>query len=109
MSKRVKSKEFISDDSDSDVEQSKKKNKKEKTAKKEDNASHGDDDASSWDLGKKKKVSISEFKGQTYINIREYYEADGELKPGRKGIALNLSQWDELTKVVDKINKKIKK
>ena len=46
------------------------------------------------DLGGKKRASASEFKGQRYINIREYYvdKASGEEKPGKKGIALNAEQ-----------------
>ena len=34
------------------------------------------------DLGGMRKVSVSQFKGKTNINMREYYEKDGELKPG---------------------------
>ena len=30
-------------------------------------------------------VSVSEFKGKKLVNIREYYDAGGEMKPGRKG------------------------
>ena len=29
-------------------------------------------------------MGISEFKGKTMINIREYYEKDGESLPGKK-------------------------
>ena len=38
----------------------------------------------SFDIGDKRKVTISEFKGKLFINIREYYEdkSTGELKPG---------------------------
>ncbi|CAN0253067.1 unnamed protein product, partial [Laminaria digitata] len=45
-------------------------------------------------LGKKKFVDVREFKGMVLIDIREYYENnDGEMKPGKKGIALNPAQW----------------
>ena len=30
-------------------------------------------------------ASVSEFRGKKYVNIREYYDADGDLKPGKKG------------------------
>ena len=30
-------------------------------------------------------ATVSEFHGRKMVNIREYYEADGEIKPGRKG------------------------
>jgi hypothetical protein len=35
-------------------------------------------------LSPKRRVAINNFKGQTLIAIREYYEADGEMKPGKK-------------------------
>jgi hypothetical protein len=36
-------------------------------------------------VGKNRRVSSSQFKGNTLVNIREYYTApDGELKPGKK-------------------------
>jgi hypothetical protein len=37
-----------------------------------------------WELGKRKRVTISEFKGKKYVNIREYYEKDGKVAPARK-------------------------
>ena len=39
----------------------------------------------SFQLSKFRFASVSTFKGKKYVNIREYYEQDGELKPGRKG------------------------
>jgi len=37
-------------------------------------------------LGKMRYASVNVFKGRKLIDIREYYEnADGEMKPGRKG------------------------
>ncbi len=30
------------------------------------------------------------------VNIREYYEKDGEQKPGSKGIAMPPEQWHKL-------------
>ena len=34
------------------------------------------------ELGNKRRVQVSEFKGKTLINIREFYDANGEMKPG---------------------------
>eukprot|EP01006_Ploeotia_vitrea_P005830 TRINITY_DN119526_c0_g1_i1.p2 TRINITY_DN119526_c0_g1~~TRINITY_DN119526_c0_g1_i1.p2 ORF type:complete len:109 (-),score=6.22 TRINITY_DN119526_c0_g1_i1:26-352(-) len=58
------------------------------------------------DLGNKKKVSVSSYKGKTYINIREYFKDsnDGEDKPGKKGIALTIEQWRLLCDHIADIN-----
>eukprot|EP01031_Cornospumella_fuschlensis_P023564 gene23564-28574_t len=49
-------------------------------------------------IGGKRKVTVSQFKGTTYVNIREFYEdkATGEEKPGSKGIALTVEQYRTL-------------
>ena len=44
------------------------------------------------DLGKKKRAAVREFKGNVFLDIREYYGADDEEKPGKKGISLTLDQ-----------------
>ncbi|CAG9316522.1 SUB1 [Blepharisma stoltei] len=55
-------------------------------------------------LGKEKYVSVSKFKGKKLIDIREYYYKDGDLKPGRKGIALTVEQWRELKNHISDID-----
>ncbi|CAN0577119.1 unnamed protein product, partial [Ectocarpus sp. 12 AP-2014] len=44
-------------------------------------------------LGNKKFVDVREFKGKIYVDIREYYEKDGEMRPGKKGISLSTEHW----------------
>eukprot|EP01138_Halocafeteria_seosinensis_P015759 gb/GECG01016083.1/.p1 GENE.gb/GECG01016083.1/~~gb/GECG01016083.1/.p1 ORF type:complete len:160 (+),score=37.02 gb/GECG01016083.1/:1-480(+) len=39
----------------------------------------------SWALSGKKKATVRQFQGKTLIDIREFYQKDGEEKPGRKG------------------------
>jgi hypothetical protein len=39
-------------------------------------------------LSGKRRIGISEFKGKRMMNIREYYEKDGEMLPGKKVRAL---------------------
>lgn len=48
------------------------------------------------DLGKKKRAAVRSFKGVALIDIREFYGADGDEKPGKKGISLTLEQWETL-------------
>ena len=38
------------------------------------------------------------------MDLREYYEKEGELLPGKKGIALDLAQWEKLVEAVPDIN-----
>jgi hypothetical protein len=48
-------------------------------------------------LGMKRKVTVNEFNGFFYVNIREFYmDKNGAIKPGNKGIALTFSNWDQL-------------
>lgn len=45
---------------------------------------------------RRRKVTLSCFKGRWSVDIREYYEKDGALAPGQKGLALSPEQWDKL-------------
>jgi hypothetical protein len=44
-----------------------------------------DDEEPSWILDKNRFIKVREFRGKVYVDIREYYESDGDLKPGKKG------------------------
>jgi hypothetical protein len=37
-----------------------------------------------WEISKMRRVTVSEFKGKQMISVREYYEQNGETKPGKK-------------------------
>ena len=71
--------------------------KKAETSKPTSSGSRGQEEPS-WDLGKNKWVKVREFKGTTYIDIREYYvdKETMETKPGKKGISLNCQQYQKL-------------
>ncbi|RXW16720.1 hypothetical protein EST38_g9134 [Candolleomyces aberdarensis] len=56
------------------------------------------------DLGKKKHATVRTFKGMKLVDIREYYNAGGEDKPGKKGISLTLDQWNTLIAASDTID-----
>ncbi|CAD7963811.1 unnamed protein product [Amoebophrya sp. A120] len=55
-------------------------------------------------LDSTKRVSLSNFKGRKFIDIREYYQADGEMKPGKKGISLTKSAFDKFVEFVPDID-----
>jgi len=82
------------DDEDSDKEPDDARNKLQ----------HNKDGESYVDLGKKKRVTIREFKGLTLIDIREYYGFEGEEKPGKKGISLSVEQWKNLMEASEAVN-----
>ena len=60
------------------------------------------------------RIEVSEFKGKELINIRIWYVAardnDGNevYKPTQKGIALDIAEFDELRKGIDKLEVYIK-
>ncbi|EPX71442.1 transcription coactivator PC4 [Schizosaccharomyces octosporus yFS286] len=58
-----------------------------------------------WQLNDsgKKRVTLSDFRGTTYVHIREYYEKDGEMLPGKKGIALNPNEWMQFKRMVGEV------
>ncbi|RKF59262.1 putative RNA polymerase II transcriptional coactivator [Erysiphe neolycopersici] len=65
-----------------------------------------------WELSSGKqprRVEISEYKGAHLINIREFYQKDGEFLPGKKGISLNLDQYKAFIKAVPAINAHLQK
>ncbi|KAL2859946.1 transcriptional coactivator p15/PC4 family protein [Aspergillus lucknowensis] len=49
-----------------------------------------------WEISKMRRVTVSSFRGKTMVNIREYYEKDGEELPGKKGISLPIDQYSTL-------------
>ncbi|XP_035667172.1 activated RNA polymerase II transcriptional coactivator p15-like isoform X2 [Branchiostoma floridae] len=104
-----KSKAYVSDSDDSDISDDEKAAKKRKMEKKKKQKAEREEDEGSdmIQLSNKRYVSVREFKGKCLIDIREYYDAGGELKPGKKGISLTTDQWRRLKEAVDDIDEKI--
>ncbi|RDX47078.1 RNA polymerase II transcriptional coactivator, partial [Lentinus brumalis] len=61
------------------------------------------------DLGKKRRATVTTFKGAVYVDVREFWGDDGDLKPGKKGIMLGKDQWDALKKSVEVIDSLVSK
>lgn len=52
-------------------------------------------------IASKRFVGVTSYAGKVLINIREYYEKDGKLLPGSKGISLTTAQWEQLKKIAE--------
>jgi len=89
-----KPKPTLADDEDSDKEPDDARNK----------LRHNDAGESYVDLGKKRRVTVRDFKGSTLIDIREFYGSEGDEKPGKKGISLSVEQWKSLVEASEAIN-----
>jgi len=50
-------------------------------------------------LGKNRFVTSAEWNGKTLVHIREWFESDGKLFPGKRGISFELG-GDQLKEVV---------
>lgn len=53
-------------------------------------------------ISSKRFAGVTSYAGKILVNIREYYEKDGKMLPGSKGISLTTTQWAELKKIVER-------
>ncbi|EDV31271.2 uncharacterized protein Dana_GF15272 [Drosophila ananassae] len=63
----------------------------------------GRSEGNTWTLEKLRLVTINEFRGRKMVDIREHYEKDGKVLPGKKGISLSIQQWKKLIEQADEI------
>jgi len=69
-----------------------------------------DKEGTYWELGGRlRRATVSEFKGKTYIGIREYYEKDGQVLPGKKGISMGIDQFNAFISLLPQIEKELGK
>eukprot|EP00939_MAST-03C_sp_MAST-3C-sp1_P001118 g1118.t1 len=54
-----------------------------------------------YELSRTRRLTIRSWKGRMLVDIREYYEKDGTMRPGKKGISLTGSQWDLLRGIMN--------
>jgi hypothetical protein len=55
-----------------------------------------------WAINRREhvRVSIEQFKGTWLINIRKWFEVDGQMRPGKQGIALNIKHLPQLAEAM---------
>ena len=52
-------------------------------------------------------ITVSEFRGTKYLNVRKYYEDNGQWRPTKKGITIRKEQFGELLSVLNSEKDKI--
>lgn len=111
MPKYAKKRAHADDDEESGQEEVVKPTKKSKSSSASNGTGKGkDSDGNSyWELSAKRRVTTSKFKNNTFVNIREYYEADGEMRPGKKGISLSVDQYKAFLKAIPAINAELQR
>ncbi|CAD8044583.1 unnamed protein product [Paramecium primaurelia] len=62
-----------------------------------------------FELTSLKKVSVSKFKGNVMISIREYFNKDGQSLPTKKGITLQLDNWEKFKQYIAEIDECVNK
>jgi len=65
-----------------------------------------DDGSIAFKLSSKRRLTVEKWNSKILINVREWYDSDGKMKPGKKGIALTKDQWHKLTKMLPDIQTK---
>jgi len=55
-----------------------------------------DDERYRVEIGEKRFLRVRTYRGEPMVDIREFYEKEGELKPGFRGASLRRDQWDVL-------------
>ncbi|PWW75838.1 ssDNA-binding transcriptional regulator [Tuber magnatum] len=56
-----------------------------------------------WEASRLRRVGVSKFAGKNLINIREYFEKDGNVLPGKKGISLSVEQFGAFLSVLPQL------
>lgn len=60
-------------------------------------------------LSERRSVTIQEFKGKSFVSIRDFYQKDGNLLPSKIGICLTSEQWTAIKQNVPAIEEAITK
>ncbi|KAJ5791388.1 uncharacterized protein N7518_008399 [Penicillium psychrosexuale] len=61
-----------------------------------------------WEISKMRRLTISSFRGKTQVNVREYYEKEGQELPGKKGISMPVDQFAAIVSILPEIEQALK-
>ncbi|ROW13292.1 hypothetical protein VPNG_05426 [Cytospora leucostoma] len=103
---------FVASDHSSGEEPPAKVSKKDKKGSNSSDSKNVDDEGNTfWELSNKRRIVVQKFKGNVFVNLREYYEdkKSGAMKPSTKGIMLSIEQYKTLLGSVPDINKELRK
>ncbi|KAL1919534.1 uncharacterized protein VTP21DRAFT_2227 [Calcarisporiella thermophila] len=107
MSKRKQyvSKEYVDSDDDDSINE-KDTAKKPKLSNTSGEMLVNDQGERYFELGKKKRLTVRKWKHLAMVDIREFWEdsKDGEWKPSKKGVSLQLEQWEMIKSLIPKID-----
>ena len=101
-----KEKKLLGKKREKEGKKEKKKEMKKEKQKENDDIIVGEKEVA-FLLDNRKRVTVHKFKGQLKVDIREYYDDNGTMKPGKKGLSLNLDNWNKLKEFMDKIDEAI--
>ncbi|KAI7216856.1 hypothetical protein KC333_g4576 [Hortaea werneckii] len=105
-----RSSEYVNEDGDDFVEDAPQNKKRRGGAQAQAHKEmHKDDDGNEfWEISGKRRVQVSTFKGSTFVGIREFYEKDGKMLPGKKGISLSVDQYNAVVEIMPQIEQVLK-
>merc|ERR1711874_464163 len=96
-----------SDSSDTSVEDDAPPKAKASKSSSSSNVKRNDEGDQYIPIERNKRITVREFKGKVYVDIREYYEKDGKSLPGKKGIALSTTQWNMVKEIIPDVQEAI--